>query len=211
MDNTKTLTNELSTAIWRYHLTESVGNGLTRMALCRALIPLLARGYPVEVAELAATVERPLTDVIAVIQQQMNIEYDQLGRIVGAGLTLQPTPHQIIIDGRTLYTWCALDALMYPPLLGHPVQVESPCAATGTPIRLIVTPQGVEAVNPPDAVVSIRKPQQGLPIRQAFCNDVNFFRSAEAAGVWLAEHPAAMVLSVAEAYQLGRQLCQTDC
>jgi alkylmercury lyase len=209
MDNVGGLADELSIAIWRYHDTEQVGNGLTRMAVCRALIPLLAGGYPVSLEELAAAMKKPLADVTAVIQQHMNIEYDSAGRIIGAGITLQPTPHQVYIDGRTLYTWCALDALMYPPLLGRPVQVESPCAATGVPIRMVVTPAGVEGVNPPDAVVSILKPQKGLPIRQAFCNDVNFFYSAEAASSWLIEHPEAAVVAVADAYQLGQQLCET--
>jgi alkylmercury lyase len=179
------------------------------MAICRALIPLLARGYPVSLEELAVAIEKPLADVTAVIHQHMNIEYDEAGRIIGAGITLQPTPHQLFLDGRTLYTWCALDALLYSPLLGRPVQVKSPCAATGVPIHMVVTPTGVEEVDPPDAVVSILKPQKGLPIRQAFCNDVNFFHSADAAGSWLAEHPEAAVVAVADAYQLGQQLCET--
>jgi alkylmercury lyase len=146
---------------------------------------------------------------MAILRQRPSIEWDEGGNIVGAGLTLRPTPHRFKLKDRTLFTWCALDSLMFPGLVGQTVQVESPCAATGRPVRVTVTPQGVQQVEPPEAVVSLVAPEASPNVRRVFCDYVNFFHSAEAAAGWLAEHPGATTLPVAEAYELGRRLTES--
>lgn len=198
------------------HLMEELGRNLCRcgssqcdvlandLGLCRALIRLLAQGQPVSADVLAQASGRAREDVLAVIHASSNVELDGQGRIVGAGLSLQPTPHRLSVDGRRLYAWCALDALMYPPLLDTVVQVESPCAATGEPVRLRISTADVEVVTPAEAVVSVVKPVDTLGVRQGFCNDVHFFRSAQSAIPWLKQHSGALLLSVTEAYHLGR-------
>ena len=177
--------------------------------LMRHLILLLAEGQPVHPNRISAIFGRPPEEVLEILRQMSSIEWDKSGNIVGAGLTLQPTPHRFQLNGRTLYTWCALDALMFPGLLGQTVQVESPCAGTGIPVRVTVTPEGVEKVEPPEAVVSVVTPQASPDVRRAFCDYINFFRSPEAAAKWLGEHPGATILPVAEAYQLGHRLAES--
>jgi alkylmercury lyase len=174
--------------------------------LCRTLLHLLAEGQPVSVGRLADAIEKPVADIATLIQASTNVELDDEGSIVGSGLTLRPTQHQMRVNGRTLYTWCALDTLMYAPLLEQKAEIESPCASTGTLIQVVVSPSGVESVTPASAVVSMVVPDSRLHIRQSFCNYVHFFRSAEAANAWLSQHPGAVVLSVAEAYELGMHL-----
>jgi alkylmercury lyase len=49
-------------------------------------------------------------------------------------------------------------------------------------------------------------PGRAVSIRAAFCNQVHFFSSADAAAPWLAEHPEATVLPVADAFALARPL-----
>ena len=98
---------------------------------------------------------------------------------------------------------------MFPALIGQTVRVESPCASTGHPVRVTVTPEGVQQVEPPDAVVSVVAPEASPDVRRVFCDYVNFFSSDEAAADWLAEHPGATTLPVAEAYQLGRRLTES--
>lgn len=135
-------------------------------------------------------------------------EFDGAGRVVGWGITQRPTPHHFEVDGRHLFTWCALDTLMFPALLGHAASVSSPCHATGEPVhvRVDVAPDRVSHVTPADAVVSIVTPGETASIRGAFCNQVHFFANAGAARPWLAEHPGASVLPVREAFELGRPL-----
>ncbi len=178
-------------------------------ALNRELILLLAEGQPVSPERVASVLGLTREEALEILRQRPSIEWDEAGNIVGAGLTLRPTPHRFKLKDRTLFTWCALDSLMFPGLVGQTVEVESPCASTGRPVRVTVTPEGVEQVEPPDAVVSMVAPEASPDVRRVFCDYVNFFHSAEAAVGWLAEHPGATTLPVAEAYQLGCRLTES--
>jgi len=172
------------------------------------LLRLVARGEPVTVADIAAACGRPVAEVQAALSQMPDTELDDAGRVVGWGITQRPTPHQFEVDGRHLFTWCALDTLMFPALLGQAASVTSPCHATGEPVhvQVDVNPDRVGAVTPAEAVVSIVTPGKTASIRGAFCNQVHFFASADAAAPWLAGHREASVLPVAEAFELGRPL-----
>src|SRR5437763_3449899 len=77
------------------------------------------------------------------------------GSIMGAGLSLMPTPYRFEVQGRVLFTWCALDTLIFPVWLGHSAQVSSACPVTGTPIHLRVSPGRLEHLDPPSGVMSL--------------------------------------------------------
>ena len=89
------------------------------------------------------------------------LERDEKGRIVGAALTTKPTPHVIRIAGKELFAWCALDTLFIPGLLGKVGEVTSTCPVSQAPVRLTVSPEGVQTVDPPDAVLSVVLPGVG--------------------------------------------------
>lgn len=178
-------------------------------ALFHQLILLLAEGHAVPPARIAVALKRSSVEVESILSQMPSIERDEDGNVVGAGLTLRPTPHHFIVNDRTMFTWCALDALMFPGLLGQTVQIESPCVTTGIPVRVKITQNGVEQVEPAEAVVSLVAPDASADIRRSFCDYVNFFSSSEAASTWLSEHPGATTLPVIEAYRLGRLLAET--
>ena len=185
------------------------GAASARPWLWRPLLQLLAAGEPVDIEALAGATGKTADDVRQALAGMPDTEYDDTGRIVGSGLTQRPTPHRFEVDGHTLYTWCALDTLIFPAVLDRPAQVESPCHATGQPIRLQVEPERVISVDPATVVVSIVTPDDLSSVRSAFCNQVHFFASAEAAAGWLDQHPDGTVLPVVDAYQLGRPLTQT--
>lgn len=175
--------------------------------LWRPLLELLADGRPVAIDQLAHATGRDPSQVREALATMPDTEYDD-GRIVGSGLTLRPTPHRFEIGDALLYTWCALDTLIFPAVLGRPAQVSSPCHATGQLIRVTVEPDVVRHVEPATAVVSIVTPDGSGSIRATFCNEVHFFASADVARDWLEHHPGASVLPVADAYALGRPLTQ---
>ncbi len=176
--------------------------------LFQQLLLLLAKGRPVSPEEIATITGQSHEEVIAYLSQLPNIELDEAGNLVGMGLTLKPTPHRFEVEERTLYTWCALDTLLFPALLEKPAVVTSPCAVTGVPVRVSVMPNRVIEVKPEEAVVSIVKSPTMENIRGSFCHHVHFFASAETAVAWLPQHPDTVLLSVAEAYQLGQMLSQ---
>lgn len=112
-------------------------------------------------------------------------------------------------SGHELYTWCAPDTLLFPAIIGRAAQIESPCPATGTPVRLTVDPHaGVTALDPPTAVVAIANPKQVNcgHIRATLCDPQRFFAATPAARDWLAQHPGGTVLPVAEAYDELRSI-----
>ncbi|MBC9724993.1 organomercurial lyase MerB [Streptomyces sp. TRM68367] len=179
-----------------------------RMWLVRPLQTLLAAGHPVTIEQLAARAGRPAQEIREALAAMPDTEYDAEGRIIGYGLTFNPTPHRYEVNGRTFYTWCALDTLAFPAILGHTAQVTSPCRATGEPVRLTVTPDGPREVEPATAVVSLVTPDAPTSVRISFCNQVHFFTSPDAAKDWLTEHPDARVLPVAEAFAVGRPIIE---
>lgn len=172
--------------------------------LFRVALRLLAAGEPITPTELAAAAGVSEADLEHAFARQ-DIEYDDRGRIVGWGLTINPTPHKFTIDGTQLYTWCAPDTLIFPTVIGRTAHVESPCPTTGTIIKLTVDPDaGITALEPSTAVVSIVDPGQVNPnmVRATVCNPQHFFATADAARDWQSRYPGMTVLPVAEAYTM---------
>ncbi|MGH7408236.1 MAG: organomercurial lyase, partial [Candidatus Methylomirabilales bacterium] len=92
-------------------------------------------------------------------------------------------------------------------------RVESSCPVTGDRIRLTVTPEGVEQLDPAGAVMSFLTPEE-VKFRENvilhFCHYVYFFSSPEAGSRWVSEHPGTFLLSVNDAYDLGRRKNQAQ-
>lgn len=179
------------------------------LALLVPLLRLLAAGEPVDVSALAGAAGRTVDEVRDRLAAVPDTEYDNHGRIIGQGLTLRPTRHRFTVDGQELYTWCALDTLIFPTLLDRGASIESVSPTSGHPIRVTVDASGVTSVEPATAVVSLVKPDDMTSIRPSFCNQVHYFTSGDDAQTWLAQHPGGEVLSVADAYQLGAALTTT--
>lgn len=174
-----------------------------------ALLRELARGHPVPIDTLAQVTGRGAAEVRAGLAGLSDTEYDEQGRVVGHGITLRPTPHRFTVDGHRLYTWCALDTLIFPSVLDRPAQVTSPTPGSGVPVRLEIDPAaGVTVLEPETAVVSVVIPEGEASVRSAFCNQVHFFATPAAAQDWLAAHPGGTVLPVREAFDLGRRLAR---
>jgi len=175
--------------------------------LCRELVRLLGRGYPVTPERLASALQMTAKQVAEALAALADLEVDPSGNVVGWGLTFIPTPHHFRVNDQQLYTWCALDALIYPALLQVVASVESSCPAIGTPVTLSVTPTGIHDLTPPGSVVSLMIPEQGSACdrgRSSFCTRSLFFRSRRDARMWQASSPKARLLSVADAYQVGK-------
>ena len=176
----------------------------------RLIVPILqelATGQPVDPERLAALAGVPLGQTLALLQQAPS-EWDPGGtRLVGLGLTSKPTPHRFQVRGHSLYTWCAVDAMFFPVLIGAPARIQSPCVATGDLIQIDLTPVTVEHVEPSSAVVSVVTPPANISeVRRAACAAQHFFRSADAASQWQAEHPEALLLPVTDMFQLYRRV-----
>jgi alkylmercury lyase len=167
----------------------------------------LVEGRPVPASELKTVLDMGKEEIDRMLGALPGLERDQEGRVISAfGLSLLPTPHVFAVAGRRLYAWCALDTMFLPQLLGKAASVVSRCPATGFPIRLIVGANGVRALDPRSAVMTIVVPESACDVRRKFCDHVSFFSSVDAARSWESSHPDGQVVTVSEAFEIGAEL-----
>jgi alkylmercury lyase len=170
-----------------------------------ALFRLLARGEPVTPQELAERARLPLEEVVSHLDQWA--DRDEQGRVRAfGGLSLEPTSHVLEVDGRTLYSWCALDTLFLPELLGRPARIRSTDPVTGETISLGVDAAGVRDVAPKGAVMTLHG-VSGMDLEDTigtFCRYVNFFAHEDAARAWAQRSEGAYVVSIADGFEYGR-------
>ncbi len=182
-----------------------------RMAYFLPLIRLLAGGAPVSREQLGAALGRPSEEVTEALRQFEDIVYDEDGCIVSAGLSLLPTPYRFEVNGHVLFTWCALDTLIFPVWTQCSAQVSSSCPVTGQLIHLTATPERLEHLDLSTGVLSVLL-QEGLAtccnIREAFCSFSHFFAERQVASNWLSQHPDAHLLPIEEAFTLGQKLAR---
>lgn len=175
------------------------------------LLRTLSKGQPVSSASIADALAMSLPDVEMALGTFADAVYDDNGDVIACGLSLLPTPHAFKVCGKELYTWCALDALMYPVALDQTVHVESRCPVTQKQVCMTVSPTEVSDVSPAEVVLSMVTPgkESGCcNVRSSFCSGVHFISSSEAAATWMSQHPEVFILSVNEAWQLGYAVVQ---
>jgi alkylmercury lyase len=201
-------TSDLQELAARITAPMRITGGRAFLEIVPPTLDLLVRGNPALPEEIAAASGKSSEEVRAALGRFAGAEWDERGRVVGLGLTLQLTPHRLKMEGNTLFAWCALDALLFPVLLGQPASIESPCRGTGDPVHTEVTPAGIEMVELPSAVVSIVAARDLANLRSVGCNNTHFFSSPEAASRWLEKHPEATILPVEDAFRLGRLIAE---
>lgn len=141
-------------------------------------------------------------------------ERDATDQIVGAmGLSLSHTPHRLSVAGVSFSAWCALDTLFLPTMLQQTATIESRSSVTHHPVRLRVSPERVEEVDPEAAVVSyvlVDPSREHMASVQAmwsaFCTHVHFFASREEGEQWASGRDDIVLLTVDEGFAWGRQL-----
>lgn len=103
-------------------------------------VRLLACGRPVTIEQLAIAAHVPADEVEASLRSQPGTDWDERGRLVGFGLTQRPTAHRLAVSGQQLYTWCAMDTLLFPLILGERAIAESRCPKSAQPVRVELEP-----------------------------------------------------------------------
>ena len=175
----------------------------------------LTGGQPVPRERLASVLGLPTTRVVQWLERPSLaylVAYDDRRSIVGfGGLSVVPMHHRFVVHDRTLFTWCAWDALFIPELIGMPARVESKCPQSGDTIALTVAPGRIERTSHPEAVVSFLLPQAGAfggeaaKTMASFCHYVFFFAGRDVGRHWIERHDGTFLMTLSEAFELGRR------
>lgn len=122
----------------------------------------------------------------------------------------------VVNDHRTIQIMpgggCALDTLLLALLTGQPAHVVRTCPASGRPIRLTVTEQGINELDPPGTVLSLRLPNAETNVsntQATICTYGHFFADREAASTWPGLHPEAVLLSGEDAFHVACAIANT--
>jgi len=184
---------------------------LLEQRLSLDLYRLLAGGQPVPRTVLAERLKISVEEVIRILDTWPGVFSDEENRVVGYwGLSLAAayeSPHTLRMKGRTLSAWCAWDTLFLPQLVGHTADIESASPGGAGTVRLTVTPQRVERIEPLGAQMSVLVPdaqEMQKNVVASFCHFVHFFPSRQAGESWTANHAGTILLSLHEAHVLAR-------
>jgi len=136
------------------------------------------------------------------IEDRGMLRRDINGHIVGiAGLTIEPTHHEITIGDTTRWTWCALDAVGIIGAIGRGGRFATTVPDTDESVILEFTQDGTTQSA---AVVFITDGFADGPVADNWCPTVNLFQTASQATTWAAHagltgKPVAVVDLMADA------------
>lgn len=167
-----------------------------------------AEGVGVSLAQLAERtgirVDK-VSELVAQLARAGRIRLESAGKVVGsAGLNVTPDRHEIELDGRRFWTWCAYDFFGIFGALGASGRAISPSPPDGTPVEVRFVsgrPQPADAV--------LFRPDSELMdccenVYEEWCPNSNLFRSRGLAERWAVAHKlSGSVLSLDEAADLG--------
>lgn len=169
---------------------------------------LLRTGTPASATQLAYDLEYTEPAVRTAIDGlagQGSLRLDDQGRVIGsAGLSIKPDRHEIDLDGRRFWTWCAYDILGIFAALGASGYARSTSPDTGTPLQV-----GFTDGQPEPAPLVLFLPDDDYAAcctntYEQWCPNSNLFHTADAATTWATTHGVTgKVLTLADAAQRG--------
>lgn len=145
---------------------------------------LLESGQPVTVENLVAATDieaARVQEIFESVRARGRVEFDDHGRLIGiAGLSLTPSRHELTINDKTRWTWCALDAVGILGALRATGTVKSSDPQTGETIEIPFE----NGIPDADAHLFILGGFSEGNAREDWCPQVNFFASRHDAEVW---------------------------
>ena len=168
----------------------------------------LGEGQPVKLEDLITGKEISLEEAKEFLDSSGGAFYNDDGYIVGFwGLAVQKMAHKIITDQRTVYGWCAWDALFIPQLLGEAATIES-LSPTKEIVKLRLSAQGDVLEGSDDIVVSFLEPDAGKMMENVvtnFCHYIFLFKDKNSGEEWVKEHDGTFLLPLQDVINLSKE------
>ena len=168
---------------------------------------LLSTASPVAASDLAAATgisSKEVADVLEELDKAGRIRRDAGGRVIGsAGLNVTPDRHEIELDGRRFWTWCAYDILGIFGALHASGRATSP-SPDGSTIEV-----RFEGGRPVSNAAVVFRPDEDLieccaNVYEEWCPNSNLFVDAELARRWAEKTGmSGRIMTLDEAADLG--------
>lgn len=174
--------------------------------------PLLAQGKPLTVAEIASAAGVDDHEVENALGEA-RCTFNESGQVIDLfGMMLAPTYHRLEIDGRVVFSCCALWAHVVPKLVDGVVLVESVDPQSRELVRLEIAPNKVQSVSPGSALATLAVADAASieqDVGSAFCSHVRYFASSDSAHQYAAGSPLCTVVDVNELHEIAGRLHET--
>jgi alkylmercury lyase len=176
-----------------------------------AMLKLTRAGeVPASAADLAREAEVAESDVIGLAQRWLRVD-ERNGLANLDQSPAGPSRYRVEIADREISSGggCSVDTFLLTLATGLPVHVEATCPATGTHVTVDLSPETVEALDPPGAVVALIdlgaiRLSGREQVDALICSQQPFFALADAASDWLAAHPGGRIFGVREYLEQAR-------
>jgi len=173
-------------------------------------LQLLSKGEPVSRDRLAEAWGMPLEQVNAIFEQASalgTLQLDDEGNMVGSAISLVPSSHKFLVNGKTLYAWCSYDAIYAPGVIGSDAVVESVDPLTNESIRIKVSPNGVMESEPEGIVTTVVGMEADARggAESPRCNQMQFFVSEENASKWAIDHSGVSIMTVDQLFDVAKE------
>jgi len=176
--------------------------------LTLTLYQLLATGSAVSIGKVAEATGIGSAEILASLNSWPAVYFDDSGDVTGFwGLTITPMQHQLKIEDKTLYTWCAWDGLFIPDLLKTSATLITQCPISKIQLSVFLGRDGKTESSAPEIVMSFLEPTRGAfeqDIIAKFCHYIYLFRDRETGERWTATNPKTHLLDLPQAVELGR-------
>jgi len=174
---------------------------------------LLHTGQPASTAQLADDLHQPedaVRNAIEDLHDQGQLRLDADGRITGvAGLSIQPDRHEITLDRRSFWTWCAYDFFSIFAALAANGQARTITPDTGQLVHLDFR-RGQPQPAPLVLFLPDDDPAGRADAYDQWCPHSNLFHTAEAAAAWATDHGlTGQVLTLTQAAERGGHAWRT--
>ncbi len=170
-----------------------------------------ATGRPPSASEMSSATSlapRALGGLLAGLEARDMVLLDDDGGVAGAyPFTEDDTAHRVTLDGRTINTMCAIDALGVGAMYDRDVVIASRCLECGGPIDVETHDRGraLKRYTPARTVVWLGTGYAGGCAAKSACKSMAFFCSDDHLASWREDGSAeGFRLSIDEGLQAGR-------
>jgi hypothetical protein len=129
-------------------------------------------------------------------------------RIVGAyPVTVESTPHRIIMNGHSIYAMCALDAVSVAPMFHTTVHIDSRCYVTQTAIAISMQDAEIISAQPSsDVRVGVRWQMPSGVAAHSMCMEMVFLLNEQVADEWQNQNKETIsVFDLPQAVEFGKR------